>query len=453
MMVANKRTAELTASIQQEAVTVANPFTYGNPISDPSRFFGRGREVGQVISRLRNREFESSSIVGERRFGKTSLLNYLADPQVRIAHGLDPASHAFVYVDLSLVNAEVTPTRLWQRILRLIGREVKDQAVAGEAEKLRGDNSLDNFALEDFFDVVDDAGTFVALLLDEFENITENKHFGPDFYFALRSLAIHHNLSVITSSRQELIELSHSDAIRSSPFFNIFANINIRLLPEADARSLIATSLAGAEVQFSDEETDWLLEMAGCHPHLLQASAYFLFDARESGLPPESLRRVAAERFRAEAAPHLDAYWRSSSDGEKILLTTLALLQRDGKGADRAFSVDRLQTLYDHSEQMLTRLEKRGLIASDGDTWALMNTTFDDWIVSEIGSSLEDEQQFDGWLRGNETLMTRLPREAQEQAREILPKIGSKYRDLVVEWISRPETLMSAAALLKGVLY
>jgi hypothetical protein len=55
MMVANKRTAELTASIQQEAVTVANPFTYGNPISDPSRFFGRGREVGQVISRLRNR--------------------------------------------------------------------------------------------------------------------------------------------------------------------------------------------------------------------------------------------------------------------------------------------------------------------------------------------------------------------------------------------------------------
>ena len=52
----------------------SNPFTYGNPISEPARFFGREREVGQVFSRLRNDEFESSSLVGDRRIGKTSLL-------------------------------------------------------------------------------------------------------------------------------------------------------------------------------------------------------------------------------------------------------------------------------------------------------------------------------------------------------------------------------------------
>jgi hypothetical protein len=58
----------------------ANPFTYGNPISDPERFIGRRREVDQVFSRLRNAEAESSSLVGERRVGKTSLLAYLAHP-------------------------------------------------------------------------------------------------------------------------------------------------------------------------------------------------------------------------------------------------------------------------------------------------------------------------------------------------------------------------------------
>ena len=52
-----------------------NPFTYGNPISDPQRFIGRRREVEQIYSRLLNPEFESSSIVGERRTGKTSLLS------------------------------------------------------------------------------------------------------------------------------------------------------------------------------------------------------------------------------------------------------------------------------------------------------------------------------------------------------------------------------------------
>ena len=61
-----------------------NPFTYGNPISDPARFIGRRPEVAQVFSRLRNIEFESSSFVGERRVGKTSLLNYLAQVYLRL---------------------------------------------------------------------------------------------------------------------------------------------------------------------------------------------------------------------------------------------------------------------------------------------------------------------------------------------------------------------------------
>jgi len=67
-----------------------NPFTYGNPISDPARFFGRRAEVEQVYTRLLNAEFESSSIVGERRTGKTSLLYYIAHPSTASAHGLDP---------------------------------------------------------------------------------------------------------------------------------------------------------------------------------------------------------------------------------------------------------------------------------------------------------------------------------------------------------------------------
>jgi eukaryotic-like serine/threonine-protein kinase len=69
---------------------LGNPFTYGNPISDSRRFYGRAREVEQIFGRLRNEEFESSSLVGERRIGKTSLLNYLADPIVRAKYGVSP---------------------------------------------------------------------------------------------------------------------------------------------------------------------------------------------------------------------------------------------------------------------------------------------------------------------------------------------------------------------------
>jgi hypothetical protein len=48
---------------------IDNPFTYGNPISEPKHFFGRTREVRHVVSQLRGHAFGSSSLVGESRDG------------------------------------------------------------------------------------------------------------------------------------------------------------------------------------------------------------------------------------------------------------------------------------------------------------------------------------------------------------------------------------------------
>ena len=106
-----------------------NPFTYGNPISDPRRFFGRAREVEQIFGRLRNEEFESSSVVGDRRIGKTSLLNYLADPGVRAAHGLGSGRYIFVYVDLQMVDETMGPEQLWRRLLLMMRRQCPDPEV------------------------------------------------------------------------------------------------------------------------------------------------------------------------------------------------------------------------------------------------------------------------------------------------------------------------------------
>src|SRR6185312_10158960 len=113
-----------------------NPFTYGNPISDPRRFFGRAREVEQIFGRLRNEEFESSSLVGDRRIGKTSLLNHLADPGVRAAHSLGPGRYNFVYVDLQMVDKAMGPDQLWRRLLVLMRQHCADHGITGVLEAL-----------------------------------------------------------------------------------------------------------------------------------------------------------------------------------------------------------------------------------------------------------------------------------------------------------------------------
>jgi len=429
-----------------------NPFTYGNPISDPARFFGREREIDQVFSRLRNVEAESSSLVGERRVGKTSLLNYLAHTDVRRAHNMDPGKHIFVYVDLQMVDKDTTPTRLWQRLLRQIARYCQDSDIKQVIEEVRQIDPIDNFALADLFDSVDEKGQHIVLLLDEFENVTENQNFGADFFYGMRSLAIHHNLSLITSSRSELIELCHSDAIRSSPFFNIFANINVRLFSEAEVRNLISQSLTGTSISFNDSEIDTIFNIAGHHPYFLQAACHFLFEAYIKNLNPGERLNFLVTEFREEAAPHLADYWHNSDDHEKIVLTALAALERRGKAGGRTFSLRQLQELYTRSDQTLSHLDKRSLLMSQANAFTLFNSSFGDWIVGEITNTVSDQQSYEDWLKSNQGTMERLSAKARSEIGELLPSISGKYRDLIIAWVSDPKNLITVAGLLRSSL-
>ena len=90
-------------------MNVPNPLSDGNPITDQGRFFGRRREVELIFSRLQNPEFESSSNIGERRLGKTSLLYHVSHPKVIQRFHLDPGVYLFIYLDLGIVGPDSTP--------------------------------------------------------------------------------------------------------------------------------------------------------------------------------------------------------------------------------------------------------------------------------------------------------------------------------------------------------
>lgn len=380
---------------------IVNPFTYGNPISDAGRFVGRQREVEQIFSRLRNVEFESSSLVGERRIGKTSLLYFIADADVRRAHGLEPAEFIFVYIDLALLDTTTTPTRFWQYLLRQIVPHLSETDAEPLHEALREPNALDNFTLAEVFDRLDAQQRNVVLLLDEFENVTRNKNFTPDFFYGLRSLAIHHHLALITSSRRELIELTHSDEIRSSPFFNIFANINVRLLTDDDARALMENALSETEIRFTNSEIEMLLREAGTHPFFLQTACHFMFQAYVQELNASARQEFCKDKFRAEAMPHVGEYWRHCDEREKMVLAALAILQRR-ESANPAplpgarFSTPQLQEFAGRSERILAQLDKHALVTARGDSYAPFNELFADWILEQL-----DDKEFAQMLESN----------------------------------------------------
>jgi len=427
-----------------------NPFTYGNPISAPSRFFGRQAEAEQVYTRLRNAEFESSSIVGERRTGKTSLLNYIAHPSTAQARGLDLARYIFVYADLQMVNQKTTPTRFWSRILRRVARKIKDAELKAECKQAYEQDDIDSYALDDLFYITDEHDLHLVLLLDEFENVTTNANFGTDFFYGLRALAIHHNLALITASRQELITLCHSDAVRASPFFNIFANINLPAFDKEQATTLLQQSTAKTNISFTSPELALLFDVAGCHPYFVQVAAHFLFAAHTRGLSAQRREQFLLREFKEEATPNLADYWQHSNDGEKIVLTTLALLAQQGQAGKNRFSLGKLEQLYHRSDLTLSRLRKRALVTTGEQEYTLFSSVFGDWITAELTDVMADAQSYQEWLTANQSAMQRFSRSAHDELGEILPQVKTKYRQFIVDWLSNPQTWVSAATLLQS---
>jgi hypothetical protein len=430
---------------------LGNPFTYGNPISDPNRFVGRAREAEQIFGRLRNEEFESSSLVGDRRIGKTSLLNYLANPSVRVKYGLPLEQFIFVYVDLQMVDETMGPVQLWHRLLKLMRHHCKDKSVTEFLAALELDEGLDTFALDELFQQVDNKGQHVVFLLDEFEHITSNGNFGPDFYYGLRSLVIHHHLALVTSSRRELIDLCHDEAIKSSPFFNIFANINLCLFSRPDADRLINQALGRTPVRFSEREIEELLDLAGLHPYFIQAACWVLYEAHRKDLDEEARTRFLKEQFDQEATPHLADYWDNSDDYERIALTAAALLEQKTQPR-RTFSLADLHALFVRSESTVKRLEKRGLLMARGGQYRLFSSALSPWILDQITAELSEQQSFPEWWKVHQRAVEQVTGKRGEPLRRILPKIRSNYRQLIITWASDPRTLTAVASLLNTSL-
>jgi len=414
------------------ARAVVNPFTYGNPINDPERFYGRQREVGQVFSRLRNPAFESSSIVGERRVGKTSLLRVMAHPDVIRAQGLDPEKFIFVYNDLSMVGESTTPLQLWLRLFRTIRRQVKDPdpELNDIIADMRSSGAMDNYLLADFLDLLSDVGLYVVLLLDEFETITYNQNFGPDFFGVLRSLAIHHNLALVTSSRQELVDLCHSEEVRTSPFFNIFANINLRGMTPAEAQQLIDKSLAGTGIVFTDREQEAIIEIGGYHPFFTQVAAHFLWDAYREDVPQGRCLDYMRRNLGTESDPHFSDYWQHSTENERIVLTALTLIGVNDRHGTIRCEFDQVQKAFGRLELVMRQLEKRSLVILHDEVSALFSPAFEDWVMDKVFDLVGTaDHDFQDWL-------AKQPRRFKPEVVEFLPRVNVEHRLWFGRWLS-----------------
>ena len=72
---------------------------------------------------------------------------YIAQSDTVQAYGLDPESYLFVYLDLEMINATSTPSRLYQHMLRRIASKVEDEGLKREIRDVSQYETIDIYDL------------------------------------------------------------------------------------------------------------------------------------------------------------------------------------------------------------------------------------------------------------------------------------------------------------------
>jgi len=416
-----------------------NPFTFGNPIHDPARFYGRSEDIRQIVNRLRSSAHESTSVVGERRIGKTSLLKHLDTPQV----GLPPEEYCMVYIDFQGLT-DITPARFWQRVLGKIERAICLPDLVPEIQNIRKLEGFDVFDLEDLFEVISDKGLTTILLLDEFEYITQNPNFGSDFFGGLRALAIHQNLPLVTATRRELVDLCHSDEIKGSPFFNIFANVVLRPFSREEVHEMLDSYLAETGLTISRQEREMVTGLGGGYPFFTQMAGHYLVEAKQKNLEGEVLLREVIANFDAQSDSHFNYMWSHSSESEKITLLVVISLARQKPSKKTIPNMENLAKIHRRVHIDIPELVKRGLLLENRTegTYRLLSPSLERWIAREISAPPGEEESpasVQAWLAsgGNDEL---------EPVSGLLPKFKKKYWPVVSKVIQEMSFELAGAA-------
>ncbi|WP_420642334.1 BTAD domain-containing putative transcriptional regulator [Candidatus Leptofilum sp.] len=232
-----------------QSAIAPSPFIAGPPITQPTQFFGRERELKRLGLLLRQRPLQNAAIIGPRRSGKTSLLHYL-----RLANWL-PQAEAYRWIFVDFQDA------------RLGRQETLLRTLLTEMEL----DVPEPCHLESFLDVVSEQlDRPTVILFDELGvALTRYPELDDAFWESLRSLATNQvdgNLGFVLSSAQPPDVLAQHQGM-GSPFFNIFGYTAVLgPLSEEGARNLIATS----PIRFATRDVEWILVESGRWPMPLQ---------------------------------------------------------------------------------------------------------------------------------------------------------------------------------------
>jgi serine/threonine protein kinase len=337
-----------------------NPYLNRVMIQNPADFFGRSREIRRIYSRLDAPRPQSISVVGERRIGKSSLLNHIYQARTRRQHMQNYENAIFVYLDFQQ-ESEFDVPKFIDFLFNMFSYESKNGRDYTKHEK-----TLDQ--LKQVIQELQDEGKRIIMLLDEFEAITNNDRFEEHFFSYLRSLANSYRVAYVTSSYKDLQEMCHNKDISDSPFFNIFSNLPLRPFTREEAMELIVVPSEREGLPL-EKHADKILDLAGTFPLFLQVACSNVFEFLVENPDEDPNWDEIKEMFTSEVEQHYRHIWDHMDAPARENLSRIAR----GKTINKKFKF------------INEELERRGYIVETSDGTRVCSASFREFVAKQSG--------------------------------------------------------------------
>ena len=264
----------LTLNQNPNANTVQPIFQFNLPLRDPNEYYGRIAARNTLITRVSHSG--SSSIVGERRMGKTWLLTYLQ--LVAPTHSMLGSAYRIAYVSASHPQSKSVASFVLRALDEL---KVPPHSI-----------DLSQPPLNQFARGVQDLkkqGISPVLCIDEFDGFDNKQEFTHEFMEGLRALAQDDGLVLVTASKRPLKEIIENLTGQTSPLFNIVQQIRLQPFTENEAREFVHDKSDRAG--FNTKEQDYFLRCGKLYnasgepywpPLLLQLVGQMLLDDKQA---------------------------------------------------------------------------------------------------------------------------------------------------------------------------
>jgi hypothetical protein len=394
------------------------PFVYGRALQ-PKEFYNRNRELRRLSTRLATGQ--STALIGQPHIGKTSLLYYLLDHRSRQTIGDRLDQSIFSYINSQMLGANFDQSAFWKQVLSPLNNTQFSTGPIDNLYKTAEDQQFDPLTLEHLFCSLGERGWQFILCIDEFDALLSHPILNtPEFYGSLRSFASCSSggFALVIASRHSL-DFLHQETKKinpyGSPYFNILTAIRLGALPKGYAKAIIDQ----AGKHFKPKDREFILQVSGRHPYLLQSAAAILWELNNQERQDANRYREASDELYTQTHNHFVDTWNSWSIAERKAITAIALAQINGMVDRYTFAWKNLiENITDYSVE-LRLLKDTGIIIDAGkDTWQITQQAFLWWLADEIKRIARDASSFKNWLCDQEMdcLFTKKERRRMSQA-------------------------------------